>query len=121
MQLLEPNIKESPGGLRDIQALEWAMKSQTQQADATSLWSHYLESGDVEAVERSRAFLWRVRHHMHFAVGRKRDVLEQELKMQIAESFGYRDQGMSWASSALCTITTTRARYSIWLIWRLSD
>ena len=54
-----------------------------QQADATSLWSQYLESGDVEAIERARAFLWRVRHHMHFAVGRKRDVLEQELKMQI--------------------------------------
>lgn len=93
VQLLEPNIKESPGGLRDIQALEWAMKSQKQQADATSLWSHYLESGDVEAIERARAFLWRVRHHMHFAVGRKCDVLEQELKMQIAESFGYRDGG----------------------------
>jgi len=93
VQLLEPNIKESPGGLRDIQALEWAMKSQKQQADATSLWSHYLESGDVEAIERARAFLWRVRHQMHFAVGRKCDVLEQDLKMQIAESFGYRDGG----------------------------
>ena len=90
---LEPNIKTSPGGLRDIQALEWAMKAQTQQADATSLWSRYLESGDVETIERARAFLWRVRHHMHFAVGRKRDVLDQELKMQIAESLGYRDRG----------------------------
>ncbi len=92
VQLLEPNVKESPGGLRDIQALEWAMKAQTQQADATSLWSSYLESRDVETIEHARAFLWRVRHHMHFAVGRKRDVLEQELKMEIAESLGYRDR-----------------------------
>ena len=93
VQLLEPNVKESPGGLRDIQALEWAMKAQTQQADATSLWFRYLESGDVETIQRARAFLWQVRHHMHFAVGRKCDVLEQELKMQIAESLGYRDKG----------------------------
>ncbi len=92
VQLLEPNIKESPGGLRDIQALEWAMKARAQQGDVSGLWSHYLEQSDVETIARARAFLWRVRHQMHFAVGRKRDVLEQELKMQIAESLGYRDQ-----------------------------
>ncbi len=94
VQLLEPNVKESPGGLRDIQALEWAMKARAQQADASALWSRYLEATDVETIERSRAFLWKVRHEMHFAVGRKRDVLEQELKMHIAQSLGYRDLDM---------------------------
>jgi len=92
VQLLEPNVKESPGGLRDIQALEWAMKARAGQPDASSLWSRYLEASDVEVIARGRAFLWRVRHQMHFEVGRKRDLLEQDLKMQIASTLGYEDE-----------------------------
>lgn len=92
VQLLEPNVKESPGGLRDIQALEWAMKARAEQPDTSSLWSRYLEASDVEVIARGRAFLWRVRHQMHFEVGRKCDLLEQDLKMQIALDLGYKDE-----------------------------
>ncbi len=92
VQLLEPNVKESPGGLRDIQTLEWAMKARAGQPDVSSLWSRYLEAADVEIIARGRAFLWRVRHQMHFEIGRKRDLLEQDLKMKIALALGYEDE-----------------------------
>lgn len=98
VQLLEPNVKESPGGLRDMQVFEWALKAKVKTSDVTELWGQYLDAGDVESLARSRAFLWRVRHALHFAAGRKRDALEHDLKPQIAAEFGYRDGGQELAA-----------------------
>ena len=93
VQLLEPNIKESPGGLRDIQTLEWALKIRAESPDTDSLWHRYLDDRDIETLEEGRDFLWKVRHELHFSVGRKRDVLEHDLKRTIAGGLGYEDSG----------------------------
>ena len=92
VQLLEPNVKESPGGLREIQMFEWALKAKAKAPECGDLCAQYLDGGS-ESLAKSRAFLWRVRHALHFAVGRKRDVLEHDIKPQIASALGYEDQG----------------------------
>ena len=97
VQLLEPNVKESPGGLREIQMFEWALKAKAKAPECGDLCVQYLDGGS-ESLAKSRAFLWRVRHALHFAVGRKRDVLEHDIKPQIASALGYEDQGHELAA-----------------------
>ena len=97
VQLLEPNLKESPGGLRDLQILEWALKIKAERPDTDELWHRYLDDQDIEILERGYAFLWRVRHELHFLVGRKRDLLEHDLKQEIARRLGYEDSGQELA------------------------
>ena len=96
VQLLEPNVKESPGGLREIQMFEWALKAKVKAPEYSDLYAQYLDGGS-RSLAHSRAFLWRVRHALHFAVGRKRDVLEHDLKPQIAAALGYEDQDQELA------------------------
>ena len=98
VQLLEPNVKESPGGLREMQVFEWALKARARLSAIDALWGQFLDVGDVESLARSRAFLWRVRHELHFTVGRKRDVLDHDLKPQIAAEMGYVDEGQELAA-----------------------
>ena len=97
VQLLEPNVKESPGGLREIQMFEWALKAKVKAPDCGDLYAQYLDGGS-KSLAHSRAFLWRVRHALHFAVGRKRDVLEHDIKPQIAAALGYEDQDQELAA-----------------------
>ncbi len=96
VQLLEPNVKESPGGLREIQMFEWALKAKAKAPECDALRDQCLDGGG-KSLGHSRAFLWRVRHALHFAVGRKRDVLEHDLKPQIAAALGYKDQDQELA------------------------
>ncbi len=96
VQLLEPNVKESPGGLREIQMFEWALQAKVKSPECGDWYAQYLDGGS-KSLARSRAFLWRVRHALHFAVGRKRDVLEHDLKPQIAAALGYEDQDQELA------------------------
>ena len=97
VQLLEPNVKESPGGLREIQMFEWALKTKAKAPEYGDLYAQYLDGGS-KSLAHSRAFLWRVRHALHFAVGRKRDVLEHDLKPRIAAALGYEDQDQELAA-----------------------
>ena len=97
VQLLEPNVKESPGGLREMQMFEWALKAKAKAPEYGDLYAQCLD-GSSDSLARSRAFLWRVRHALHFAVGRKRDVLEHDLKPQIAAALGYVDQDQELAA-----------------------
>lgn len=97
VQLLEPNVKESPGGLREMQMFEWALKAKVRAPDWGDLCEQYLDGGGA-SLARSRAFLWRVRHALHFAAGRKRDVLEHDLKPRIAAALGYEAQGQELAA-----------------------
>ena len=98
VQLLDPNVKESPGGLREMQVFEWALKAKAKSSEIDELWGQYLSPADIESLVRSRAFLWRVRHALHFAVGRKRDVLDHDIKPQIATDLGYEGAGAELAA-----------------------
>jgi len=89
---LEPNVKESPGGLRDIQTIAWVAK---RHFGANTL--HELkEKGFLSAQECSdlfagQDFLWRVRFALHMLTGRREDRLLFDHQIKAAGLFGYVD------------------------------
>ena len=89
---LEPNVKEGPGGLRDIHTVAWVAK---RHFGAQTL--HELkEKGFLTAVECSdlfagQDFLWRVRFAIHMLTGRKEDRLLFDHQIKVAALFGYVD------------------------------
>ncbi len=87
---LEPNIKEGPGGLRDIQMVGWVAKRRYGDTDLYGLVRHgfLMESEYRELVEGQR-YLWRVRFALHLISGRAEDRLLFDFQRQIAELFGY--------------------------------
>ena len=94
VQLLEPNVKESPGGLREVQLLEWATKAHYRDRDLDAALGQFLDDVDRQALAAGRDFLWRIRHELHWAMGRKHDVLENETKPRVARSLGYSDRAV---------------------------
>jgi [protein-PII] uridylyltransferase len=92
VQLLEPNVKESPGGLREIHLWEWGLKCRLGVTDTDNTYGDYLDDEDLYALRDGREFLWRVRHELHFVTGRKHDVLENENKPAVASTLGYSDR-----------------------------
>lgn len=92
--VVEPNVKEGKGGLRDLNTLFWIGKYVYRVRDAREL----VGAGLFLRQEYSRfaeceEFLWRVRCHMHFITGRAEERLSFDLQPQIAEAIGYTDHG----------------------------
>ena len=90
---LEPNCKESPGGLRDLQMILWV----AQAAGLGRNWQELAASGlatafEVRQIERNEALLCLIRARLHVAAGRHEDRLGFDLQTAVAESFGYRSQ-----------------------------
>ena len=89
---LEPNIKGSPGGLRDIQTVGWIARRLFGTADLAEL----VERSVLTAQERDwlvegRRFLWRVRFGLHLLAGRREDRLLFDHQRELARRFGYVD------------------------------
>lgn len=91
--LLEPNIKRSQGGLRDLQFIRWVgfLKFETPEPDGLRLRGH-LSNADYEGLVGAWEFLLRLRNEMHFHAGKSNDVLDRAEQMRIAEAFGYTGQ-----------------------------
>ncbi len=90
---LEPNVKESPGGLRDIQMIGWVSKRHFRARTLHDLVAHgFLSEGEYHALEAGQAFLWRVRYALHRLAGRREDRLLFEHQKAVAECLGYRDE-----------------------------
>ena len=89
--LLEPNIKRSRGGLRDVHLLRWLWFVQTGVSDLDRLRTlGAISKFDHHRLTASRDFLLRVRNELHFANERAGDALHRHEQLQIAEKFGYR-------------------------------
>ncbi len=91
-QQLEPNVKESPGGLRDLHAISWV----TQRHFGTSqfralLDRNFLTHNEFVALTRIRDHLWRIRCALHFTARRKEDRLLFDHQKHIAALFGHSD------------------------------
>ncbi len=87
---LEPNIKEGPGGLRDIQMVGWVAKRHFDAADLEELVRHeFLTPGEFSVLQRGTQFLWRVRFALHLTAGRGEDRLLFDYQKRVAEQFGY--------------------------------
>ncbi|WP_421789509.1 [protein-PII] uridylyltransferase [Hyphobacterium sp.] len=89
---VEPNLKESKGGLRDLQLLRWLAQF-LYGADAFERWvsAGLLTVSDVEKYLRASDFYWTVRFHIHAIVGGRDDRLTFDIQPEIAERMGYDD------------------------------
>ncbi|MFN4159043.1 MAG: [protein-PII] uridylyltransferase [Gemmobacter sp.] len=92
--MLEPNVKEGKGGLRDLQTLYWIGKYLHRVPYAAGLVDAGLFSQDeYETFRRAEDFLWAVRCHLHHIAGRAMDQLTFDMQVEVAERLGYRDAG----------------------------
>jgi [protein-PII] uridylyltransferase len=92
--LLEPNIKQSEGGLRDLQTALWMARARFRAAGISDLLHRsVLPPGEVADLMAARDLMWRVRNELHYLTGRKEDRLTFDLQIQIAQALGYKDQG----------------------------
>ncbi len=88
---LEPNVKEGPGGLRDIQIIGWVAKRHFGVARLHHLIEHdFLTEEEYQTLSNGREFLWRVRYALHLITGRREDRVMFDYQAQVAEVFGYR-------------------------------
>ncbi|MCF7978153.1 MAG: [protein-PII] uridylyltransferase [Chromatiaceae bacterium] len=89
---LEPNIKENPGGLRDIQMISWVTKRHFGSDSLHELVEHgFLTESEHLALIEGRALLWRIRFALHRLTGRHEDRLLFDYQRTLADQFGYRD------------------------------
>ncbi|MEK7990899.1 MAG: [protein-PII] uridylyltransferase [Thiotrichaceae bacterium] len=90
---LEPNIKEGPGGLRDIQTVAWVAKRHLGASTLYDLVQQgFLTDAEYQSLLEGQEFLWQIRCFLHFHSKRKEDRLLFDYQRTLAEDFGYRDQ-----------------------------
>ncbi len=90
--LVEPNVKEGKGGLRDLQTLYWIGKYLYHVEDAADLVKHNVFTRDEYMVfQKSEAFLWNVRVHLHYLVGRAEERLSFDVQPELAARMGFVD------------------------------
>ena len=89
---LEPNLKQSNGGMRDIQTLFWV----TQRVFGTRRWDDLVTQGllteqEFETLTNGLEFLWKVRYLLHHFAKRAEDRLLFDHQREIAHEFGFTD------------------------------
>ena len=95
---LEPNIKEGPGGLRDLQMISWVTRRHFAAETLHGLVVHgFLTGSEHRDLVGGQRLLWRVRYALHLLAGRSEDRLLFDFQRQIAERFGFSDNDTSLA------------------------
>ena len=95
---LEPNVKGSPGGLRDIQMIGWVAKRQFGATTLAGLVEHkFLTPGQLKRLQDGEEFLWRIRFALHILTGRREDRLLFDHQRKLAEMLGYEDASYTLA------------------------
>ncbi len=90
---LEPNCKESPGGLRDLQIILWVAGA----AGLGKTWDELAKNGlatpfEIRQIKANEALLCLIRARLHLLAGRREDRLVFDLQTAVAQSFGYSNQ-----------------------------
>ncbi|MFO7704924.1 MAG: [protein-PII] uridylyltransferase [Halopseudomonas sp.] len=89
---LEPNVKSSPGGLRDIQTIGWVALRHFGTNDLRELVERgFLNEAEYNILASGRAFLWQVRFALHILAKRAEDRLLFDHQRTIAQMMGYED------------------------------
>jgi [protein-PII] uridylyltransferase len=99
---LEPNCKESPGGLRDLQLVIWVARA----AGLGRNWTELAAKGLITPFEVSQLYkhegaLKLIRARLHLIAGRREDRLVFDLQTAVAESFGYKASSVQRSSEVL--------------------
>ncbi|MES2563696.1 MAG: [protein-PII] uridylyltransferase, partial [Pseudomonadota bacterium] len=99
---LEPNLKESAGGLRDLQMILWIARA----AGIGHTWrdlarAQVIAPEEARVIQREERFLKRLRVHLHYLAARREDRLLFDHQSALASEFGYRDTPHRLASEQL--------------------
>lgn len=91
--LVEPDVKDGKGGLRDLQTIEWIYKYVygAKIGDSKAI-AKVLDADEVKSLKRVRRFLWSVRVHMHDLRGYADDALTFDLQPQVAQRLDYAER-----------------------------
>lgn len=89
---LEPNVKNAPGGLRDIQTISWVAKRffgvrTLKQLEGTNFFTER----EFAILQSGEEFLWKVRYGLHKLAGRAEERLLFDYQRELAKQFGYSD------------------------------
>lgn len=96
--ILEPNIKEGEGCLRDLHTAMWVAKIKFKVDEPRELViKGVLSEDELTVYTSSLSYLWRIRNELHYLAGRKNDQLTFEAQTSIARFFGYEDRGKTLA------------------------
>jgi [protein-PII] uridylyltransferase len=91
--LLEPNLKEGHGGLRDYHTILWLARIKFNLKHPRDLEYHgFLSHEEFEELRQAVEFIWRVRNGLHIVSGRKYDRLHFEHQIRLADLFDYNDR-----------------------------
>lgn len=92
--VVEPNVKEGKGGLRDLQSLFWIAKYIHKVQDAADLVPLGVFTADeFRNFVAAEDFLWAVRCHLHLIAKRATELLTFDMQVMVAEAMGYNDTG----------------------------
>ena len=87
---LEPNIKEGPGGLRDMQIIAWVFKRHYNSSTLKELIKYdFLPESEYIELIAARDVLWRIRYALHLLTNRAEDRLIFDYQRDLAEQFGF--------------------------------
>jgi [protein-PII] uridylyltransferase len=99
---LEPDIKNAPGGLRDIQTVGWVAKRHFGAATLEDLVGHgFITESEFHQLNEGLTLLWRIRFALHMIAGRSENRLLFDYQRQIALLFGYTDTNANRAVEQL--------------------
>lgn len=95
---LEPNIKSSPGGLRDIQMIGWVAKRHFGSERLHELVEvGFLTEAEYQTLYATQCYLWDIRFALHMTAGRREDRLLFDHQIDLAKLFGYCDDDCNLA------------------------
>jgi [protein-PII] uridylyltransferase len=95
---LEPNVKDGPGGLRDIQMIGWVSKRHLHARRMSELVHHgFLTHDEYGELKEGQSYLWRVRFALHSLTGRSEERLLFDQQRALANLFGYHDESSNLA------------------------
>jgi len=90
--LLEPNVKKSKGGLRDVHLVQWVGQARYGAGTIQELSNRgLLTLQDYQVLQDAQEFLWRLRGFLHFEAGRAQDILTFDDQVRLAEIYGLTD------------------------------
>ena len=93
---LEPNVKETPGGLRDLQLIDWISTHFFKKNDRRQLVSNkILSESDLDLLRNNESFLWRVRYEIHLHANRIEERLLFDYQTYLAKKLGYFEEKKS--------------------------
>ncbi|MCB1676506.1 MAG: [protein-PII] uridylyltransferase [Halioglobus sp.] len=89
---LEPNVKSSPGGLRDLQVIGWIAERHFAVESLEKITAkEFLDADEMEVLLRGRDFMWQVRYALHMLTDREEDRLLFDHQRELAELWGFED------------------------------